>query len=91
MTIVRPGRIATSIAERYNTRLGAADRALPDELQSIAAAMREAPAGVSAADPGRMVVEAGRAGQRWVVPGAEQDRRLLEHELSELLAAFPGA
>jgi short-subunit dehydrogenase len=91
VTIVCPGRVDTPIVGRLNVRPGAdPGRTLPDGLEAVAAAMRAAEGAMSAADAGRMVVDAIRTNDQWVFPGADRHRSLVEREVADLLTAFPG-
>jgi NAD(P)-dependent dehydrogenase (short-subunit alcohol dehydrogenase family) len=90
VTIVCPGKVATPITRRLNTRPGASPGpALPAELEAVSAAMESADGGMSATDAGRMIVDAVKTNAQWVFPGADRHRALVELEVSELMAAFP--
>jgi NAD(P)-dependent dehydrogenase (short-subunit alcohol dehydrogenase family) len=90
VTIVCPGKVATPITRRLNARPGASPGpVLPAELQAVSEAMQSANGGMSAADAGRMIVDAVKTNAQWVFPGADRHRALVELEVSALMAAFP--
>jgi NAD(P)-dependent dehydrogenase (short-subunit alcohol dehydrogenase family) len=92
VTIVCPGRVATSIAERGNTRPGAqGPRTLPTELEATAAAMRAADGEMNPDDAGSMIIDAIKANDGWVFPGADRHLPLVKQDFADLLAAFPPA
>jgi NAD(P)-dependent dehydrogenase (short-subunit alcohol dehydrogenase family) len=89
VTIVCPGRVATPITDRLNARPGAEPgRALPPELEVMAAAMRAPDGGVSPTDAGKMIIDAVKANAEWVFPGADGHLPRVEQEFADLLGEF---
>jgi NAD(P)-dependent dehydrogenase (short-subunit alcohol dehydrogenase family) len=90
VTIVCPGKVATPILRRFNSRPGAGpERPLPHELEAVSTAMRSGDGGISPTEAGRMIVDGVKRNAEWVFPGADRHRLLVERELARLLAAFP--
>lgn len=90
VTVVCPGKVATSIVERLNRRPGpTGEVVLPPEVRAVRDAMRDhAGEGVSARDAGQLVCDAIKRDRFWAFPGAQAHLPLLRRELQAVSNAL---